>query len=421
MKQLYTLLLTFLTFSLFAQAPQGFNYQAVVRDSNGQLVVNENVYFRFNIMQNTPTSLPVYTETHYAPTDDLGTVSLVIGQGTPSTGVFAEINWAEGTYYLGVELNTGDGYIAMGTTQFLSVPYALYANSAGNTEPQNLHQVLEQGNNAGGMRIVDLADPVSAHDAVTKGFVTLRVSETGDTLWLGHSQWVIVPGISEANNGGGGGPTFTVVDYDGNLYHTVLIGNYEWMTSNLKVTHYRNGEPIVYPGDNNDAWYNNNSGAYAWYNNNMEWKDIYGGLYNFYAVVNPNGLCPEGWHVPTSQEWVYLEQFIGGLESPNGDELKSCRQIDAPVEECHVSTHPRWDYSEHHGTNNHGFNAFPGGMRGVEGPYSLVGQQGHFWTSSEIGNGRAWARILYYNEGGLIVDDGYMKRGISVRCVKNTQ
>lgn len=67
-------------------------------------------------------------------------------------------------------------------------------------------------------------------------------------------------------------------------YNTVVIGNRVWMTQNLKVTHYSTG------------------GAYAWYNNNMEWKNIYGGLYNYYAVVNQNGLCPEGWHVPGVEE-----------------------------------------------------------------------------------------------------------------------
>ena len=84
-------------------------------------------------MQNSQTSLPVYSETHQAPTDDLGQVNLTIGSGTPTTGTFSTINWGSGTYYLGIELNTGAGYVAMGTTQLLSVPYALYANSAGRT------------------------------------------------------------------------------------------------------------------------------------------------------------------------------------------------------------------------------------------------------------------------------------------------
>lgn len=417
MKKLFTLLLVITNIACFSQAPQGFNYQATVRNANGQLVVNQNVYFRFNIMHNSPTSLPVYTETHYAPTDDLGTVSLVIGQGTATVGVFSQINWSEGTYFLGIELNTGTGYVAMGTTQFMSVPYALYANSAGNSNPQNLHQTLEVGNNAGMLRIVDLADPVGMHDAVNKKFVTVHVSETGDTLWIGP-QWVIVPGISEANGGGNpGGEVLT--DFDGNEYETVVIGNRVWMASNLKVTHYRNGESIAYPGEQDDLWSTTNQGAYAWYNNNIEWKSVYGGLYNFYAVVNEWGLCPEGWHVPTTEEWNGLAEIIGGYNAPSGNELKSCRQIDAPADECHVSVHPRWDYSEQHGTNDYHFSALPGGIRGVEGPYSLMGQQAHFWTSGEIGSGRAWARILYFNEGGWVIDDGYMKRGISVRCIKN--
>lgn len=73
----------------------------------------------------------MFTEVHYVPTDDLGQVTLVIGQGTATIGTFSELDWSLGSYYLGIELDTGNGYIAMGTIQLLSVPYALYAENAG--------------------------------------------------------------------------------------------------------------------------------------------------------------------------------------------------------------------------------------------------------------------------------------------------
>ena len=116
---------------LQAQAPQGFNYQATVRNSSGDLIINTNVYFKFNVIQGSETAVPIFTETHYVPTDDLGQVNLVIGQGTANTGVFSELDWSLGSYYLGIELDTGNGYVAMGTTQLLSVPYAMYAENSG--------------------------------------------------------------------------------------------------------------------------------------------------------------------------------------------------------------------------------------------------------------------------------------------------
>ena len=157
---------------LQAQAPQGFNYQATVRNSSGDLIVNTNVYFRFNIMQGSQTSLPVFTEMHIAPTDDLGQVNLVIGQGTATTGVFSELDWSLGSYYLGIELDTGGGYVAMGTTQLLSVPYALYAENSGNSTPTTptLQSVLAENNSAGQQQIKDLLDPTEAQDAVTKNY-----------------------------------------------------------------------------------------------------------------------------------------------------------------------------------------------------------------------------------------------------------
>ena len=85
MKKLFTLLALVLTLITFAQAPQGFNYQATVRNSSGALIVNQNVNFKFNLMLNSATSVPVFTETHYFPTDDLGQVNLVIGTGTANS------------------------------------------------------------------------------------------------------------------------------------------------------------------------------------------------------------------------------------------------------------------------------------------------------------------------------------------------
>jgi uncharacterized protein (TIGR02145 family) len=178
MKKLYTLITLVLTLTTFAQAPQGFNYQATVRNSSGALIVNQNVNFKFNIMLNSATSLPVFSETHMAPTDDLGQVNLVIGQGTATIGTFSSINWGTGNYYLGIELNTGNGYVAMGTTQLLSVPYALYANSAGNSQSSipNLASVLAVNNGANNLQIKNLADPTDNQDAVTMSFLLAQIS-----------------------------------------------------------------------------------------------------------------------------------------------------------------------------------------------------------------------------------------------------
>ena len=167
---------------LQAQAPQGFNYQATVRNSAGDLIVNTNVYFKFNVMQGSQTSLPVFTEIHYVPTDDLGQVNLVIGQGTATTGAFSSIDWSLGSYYLGIELsiNGANNYVAMGTTQLLSVPYALYAENSGNSIPTTptLQSVLAENNSANNQQIKDLQDPTDAQDAVTKAYVDTEIDNS---------------------------------------------------------------------------------------------------------------------------------------------------------------------------------------------------------------------------------------------------
>ena len=135
---------------LQAQAPQGFNYQATVRNSSGDLIVNSNVYFKFNIIQGSQTADPAYSEEHTLLTDDLGQVSLVIGQGTLTTGVFSEIDWSIGNYYLAIELDTGSGFEPMGVSQLLSVPYAMYSNNSGSS-----NELPSGGSNGQVLTVVD--------------------------------------------------------------------------------------------------------------------------------------------------------------------------------------------------------------------------------------------------------------------------
>ena len=138
MKKLLPIVIALFSICGLAQAPNGFNYQASVRDANGDLVTEQSVSFKFHIIQGTQTAAPTYTETHATNTDDLGQVSVVIGQGNATSGTFSSIDWSLGSYFLKieVELSAGSGYVDLGTTQFMSVPYALYAQNAGGSLPQ---------------------------------------------------------------------------------------------------------------------------------------------------------------------------------------------------------------------------------------------------------------------------------------------
>jgi beta-glucanase (GH16 family) len=139
-KNRFLLVLLFAVQSLFAQIPQGFNYQATVRNQTGELLTNEYVGIRFHIVQGTEQNNPVYSEFHYESTDDLGSLHLMIGQGTVEAGAFNQIDWSLGDYHMGIEINTGSGFIDMGTTQLMSVPFALYALNSGTTNSASLPQ-----------------------------------------------------------------------------------------------------------------------------------------------------------------------------------------------------------------------------------------------------------------------------------------
>jgi hypothetical protein len=139
---LILLIILFISAQSFAQTPQKFNYQAVCRDNSGNIIAGQNVSLRLTIHDLLPGGNILYKETHSATTNNFGLVNIAVGGGTLDTGNFASIPWGLGDKYLEVELDMGSGFISVGTTQLLSVPYALYAENAnvpgvpGTTGPQ---------------------------------------------------------------------------------------------------------------------------------------------------------------------------------------------------------------------------------------------------------------------------------------------
>ncbi|MDD3878093.1 MAG: hypothetical protein PHT69_15850 [Bacteroidales bacterium] len=114
-----------------AQAPQSFKYQSVIRDNAGLIIANQNMAIRISIIQDSTTGLIVYQESFNPTTNQFGLVNLNIGNGTVLSGSFSGINWGNNNFFIQVEVDAGTGYVNMGTTQLLSVPYALYAETSG--------------------------------------------------------------------------------------------------------------------------------------------------------------------------------------------------------------------------------------------------------------------------------------------------
>lgn len=131
------LLLVAATFIASAQTPQKFNYQGVARNSAGNVIPNQNIGLQVTIHHSSPTGITVMQETHVTTTNDFGLFNLVIGDGTPTFADMSAISWAGGVYYIEIGLDAagGSNYQSMGTSQLLSVPYALYAETAANPGP----------------------------------------------------------------------------------------------------------------------------------------------------------------------------------------------------------------------------------------------------------------------------------------------
>jgi uncharacterized protein (TIGR02145 family) len=156
---------------------------------------------------------------------------------------------------------------------------------------------------------------------------------------------------------------------------------------------------------------------------------MYGGLYNWYAVNNNNGLCPEGWHVPNEEEWNELiVYFVESNGFPNhnepdgaGNALKSCLQENSPLGgDCNVFEHPRWSFDViNHGFDEYGFSFLPGGLRDVSGVYLNVGEFGYLWASNEYNEYDALKLNMKSYSGEVRTFQYFKGAGNSVRCLKD--
>jgi hypothetical protein len=201
MKKLYTILgAILLTVSIvYCQSPDKFNYQAVIRNTDGTIRANQNVNVLIGILKGSISNSPIYIETHLKASTSLGLVNLIIGNGTVVSGALSNIDWSGGPYYLKIWVDGAE----LGTSQLLSVPYAKYAEKAGNGFSGNYNDLINKPNfskwdkdstdnvtltgnqtisgiktfsgtiNANNRTIVNVASPLNDNDAVNKAYVDI--------------------------------------------------------------------------------------------------------------------------------------------------------------------------------------------------------------------------------------------------------
>lgn len=200
-------------------------------------------------------------------------------------------------------------------------------------------------------------------------------------------------------------PEGMVKDQDSNTYKTVRIGDQVWMAENLRVKHFRNGDPIPRAKSKNE-WLkmdNEQKPAWCYYENDRLNGEKYGLLYNWYAVNDPRGLAPEGWHIPGNKEWEALVKHLGGIEKA-GAKLKATEG---------------WIKNDY-ASNESGFTGLPGGKRVQGQGFSNIDDKANFWSTTAFNKTYAWKYGMVYLSGRLLKSKTNDKAyGMSVRCIKD--
>ena len=209
----------------------------------------------------------------------------------------------------------------------------------------------------------------------------------------------LIIGCSKKDN-----PPDPVTDIEGNTYKTIRIGDQVWMAENLRTSTFSDGTEIPVVEDAG-SWNELTSPGLCWYNNDEGVnKDLYGALYNYYSVVS-GSLCPDGWHVPSMDDWHKLRDVLGDTIT-GGGKLKEEGTL-------------HWKTPNTGAVNSNGFTALPAGIRYFEGTFNSATFFTAFWSSTESDNNKAWYLSLYFADSVAVMSTISKKDGFSVRCLKD--
>jgi len=204
-----------------------------------------------------------------------------------------------------------------------------------------------------------------------------------------------------------GGTIGQITDIDGNIYNTVIIGEQVWMVENLKTTRYRNGDPIS-KISSAGQWLELTTGAFCYYDFDLDNEEIYGNLYNWYAVNDNRNIAPEGWHVPTDDEWRTLINHL--------IDVTTITSVGPLLRDDSGEYWLGWNNSCGICTNESGFTALPGGQF-EKGEFDQITRSGYWWTSSNY-----YPAYPYYwsiSCGSFYRANTDKNAGLSVRCLKD--
>lgn len=419
----------FLTASLFltqqanAQAPQSMSYQSVIRNSSNALVANTAVGIKISMLQGSTTGNEAYVETQTATTNANGLVSLQIGTGTADIGAFSEIDWANGPYFIKTEIDPtgGSNYSITGTQQITSVPYALYAAKSGGAvfettadDPSAIFNT-NTGNVGIGTDLpsekLDVNGNIkSSENMLASSFVKAGGTSSQFLMADGsvNEELLVIIATMQAQ-------ILALQDQIAGLIQptlpTVVIGTQTWTSTNLNVATYRDGTPIPEVQDP-EEWANLTTGAWCHLNNDPANDAIYGKMYNHYAVADPRGLAPVGYHVPTFAEYgMMIETIPPGAECYNNSAWYNAPALMSP--------------GFYGGTNTTGFSALNGGWRTGDaidffppgepaGQFKTFGTS--FWSSDAEGN---YNYIYLLEQCAIGSTDRPSNHGAYVRLIKD--
>jgi len=427
MKRLFTsILFLFFVANVFSQAPNAFKFQTMIRDVSGEVLPLQDLTLKFLIHINTPDGEVIYEEQHLVATNSVGLVNVNIGNGEVLTGLFNEINWASGSYFLEEQIDIGNTgqFQVFGTVQLLSVPYALHSNKSQGIQSMTTEERNEIEDPPVGMQIYNSDTKCLNYFTGDQWYETCGECSPQPTQafagedqigieesWIvlqanqplsGIGQWSIYYGeggeIQEVNNPNsvftgqantqyilmweittecGSSIDQVIIEFgtydfacgdtllderDQQKYGTVIIGNQCWFSQNMNI-----GERI-----DSDVFSTDNGvfEKYCYYDTDST-CNIHGGLYlwneamQYEILPESQGICPQGWHIPSDSDWHELFNMYGGIENAGGP-LKQAGDIQSGT--------GLWCDWNTGATNESGFTAIPTG-------YFYVGENFDDWLT----------------------------------------